>query len=314
MSKVQCCFCHSSACEKVYQNLYHNKKSDHGPFDFFECQECGSGITFPLPSSESLGELYASFQSGLPDEHRELMKDQPQTAWYQWCLNRMLALSGKTKKDSFSWIEVGAGGGEMSFLLSQQAPNSHGIGLDLHSKPAILTQATQVEWQKLDLNSENFADTPSLNGKKADIVFATAVWEHVLKPDSFVRNLLRLLAPGGTLYLVCPDYSSAARRFLGTKWPYFTPGEHLNMPTLVGARACLKTELENLGYNENNAYSLDAKRVGLPYTIGYVLSRIGLAWLVRVPIISQISRLAFPMPAGALEATVQLRKDAGSPL
>jgi SAM-dependent methyltransferase len=39
-----------------------------------------------------------------------------------------------------------------------------------------------------------------------DVVFSTFVWEHLSRPRASLHALLRLLAPGGTLYLASPRY------------------------------------------------------------------------------------------------------------
>jgi hypothetical protein len=118
-----------------------------------------------------------------------------------------------------------------------------------------------------------------------------SVWEHVLEPGAFASKLLKLVAPGGLLYLVCPDAGSLAHRVLRTRWPYFLPGEHLNMPTRRGARRCLERAAEP-------GDSITVDRVGLPYPPAYVLGALGLGrlarWARRLP--------ALPLPVGALEA------------
>jgi SAM-dependent methyltransferase len=39
-----------------------------------------------------------------------------------------------------------------------------------------------------------------------DIVFSTFVWEHLTSPRAALDHLLRLLKPGGTLFIACPRY------------------------------------------------------------------------------------------------------------
>jgi hypothetical protein len=58
----------ASALRKTHTGLYHPRKTDHGPFDFYECANGASGGRFPLPSTESLKALYKSFSNGLNPE------------------------------------------------------------------------------------------------------------------------------------------------------------------------------------------------------------------------------------------------------
>jgi SAM-dependent methyltransferase len=152
-----------------------------------------------------------------------------------------------------------------------------------------------VEWKVADLNERDFSG--KLTGQ-ADVVAAMAVWEHVREPDLLIRNLLALLAPGGLLYLTCPDYGSMARRLMRHRWPYFTPGEHLFMPTAEGAKRCLEAEWHKLGLPGRPQVS--ARSIAVPYTLRYTLAFMGRRRLAALfP-----SGLSVPMPTGALEASL----------
>lgn len=273
----------------------------HGPFDFYRCKACGSGLTLPPPSLESLASLYESFDRGLPELHRTITADDPQDGLYQLCVDRVAALTGRSRSDGFRWIDVGAGGGELAAALCERFPNAEGRAIDLHERPAVLADLANVEWRTGDLNAPDFAG-PFEGG--ADVVMAIAVWEHVVSPDRFVRNLVRLLDPDarpGLIYLLCPDYGSAARRWMGERWPYFTPGEHLFMPTTEGAERCLATQWGQLASAPAEIW---ARAVLMPYSVRYAVLRAGFPlalgrWIPRV--------LRVGMPAGALEAAVICR-------
>src|SRR2546427_62761 len=59
-----------------------------------------------------------------------------------------------------------------------------------------------------------------------------AVIEHVLDPIALLHLLRSLIAPGGFAYVVAPEASSLAHRILRSRWPYYHPDEHVNLPTL----------------------------------------------------------------------------------
>ena len=105
-----CVFCGSTRLRRTHSNLYHTFKMDHGPFEFHNCEDCGSGLTLDPPSAERLGELYSSYQDGLPELHREIMQDDSQSDLYEHCARRMLMRAPDISKPA--WIDVGAGGGE----------------------------------------------------------------------------------------------------------------------------------------------------------------------------------------------------------
>jgi SAM-dependent methyltransferase len=185
----------------------------------------------------------------------------------------------------------------MSALMLNRYPNAKGIAIDLHERPSRLKNKS-IEWIQLDLNEDGFAMKAD---RKADVVYATAVWEHVQYPASFVRNLIHFLNPGGTLYLVCPNYGSIARFVLRTSWPFFTPGEHLNMPTLKGARCCLSSQVRAVKGHQQ-IFKVWVRPILLPYTVHYVLARFGMQRLAK------FFRFlgSVPLPAGALEAALSI--------
>jgi 2-polyprenyl-3-methyl-5-hydroxy-6-metoxy-1,4-benzoquinol methylase len=291
---VKCLFCHGNM-RLQYQNVFHPFKPDHGPFDIYLCQGCHSCQTDPLPSPDSLASLYRFYDDGLPDLHRKITTDDPQTALYQKCITRICYLSNRKAQDKFTWLEVGGGGGEFAALMAKQFPYSHGLVIDLHPRPAALTHVSTVEWKQIDITQEIFSDELS----QFDLIASIAVLEHVLRPDLFISNLLQLLRPGGMLYLLCPNNASWASKILRNRWPYFTPGEHLAMPTPSGAVHCLQREWRLLG-RSNNQVSIQAKALMLPYTLRYVMRRLGADKIGRV-----LPRgWGFSLPSGVLESTV----------
>ncbi|MFN0205848.1 MAG: class I SAM-dependent methyltransferase [Planctomycetota bacterium] len=296
----RCCFCESVRVRKSHSGVYHPFVKSHGPFDFYICEDCGSGLTLPPPAPEVLLNLYQSFESGMPEFHREIMQDTPQTALYSRCIRSIARFGKLTPNTRFIWLDVGAGGGELSDEMLRKYPLSHGIGVDLHEPPDLLIQhlvnkAGRFSWVRANINDADFIEKAKLH---ADVVISTAVWEHVIAPDIFIKNLISAMGPGGLLYLMCPDYGSLARRVMKTKWHYFSPGEHLNVPTRKGARICIERAWAKL--NASPAKSIISRPLLLPYTIRYTLKRFGMNSLGRLVPASWF----LPLPAGALEAVL----------
>ena len=293
-SEVHCVFCGSDSVTQTHSKLYHTFKKDHGPFEFSMCRSCGSGLTVSPPSAEKLASLYASYRDGLPDLHRAIMLEDPQNELYHLCARRMLKhAAGRTAP---IWVDVGAGGGELSRILSSIVPKGRGIALDLHERPERLDDAVSVDWICADINEPGFSGKLGL-AAGADLVISTAVWEHVNRPDLYARDLLGMLRPGGVLYLMCPNYGSLARKVMGRRWPYFTPGEHLNMPTPKGAVACLRRAWASLDRGRA-APTIRSAPLALPYSLRYVFRRFGFNAIGKM----LPPRIGIPLPAGALEA------------
>ena len=295
-TKISCVYCEGNSSLR-HQSAYHRFNIHHGPFDIYECNDCGAAQTYPLPSVESLNKLYQTYVNGLPNLHRMIMEQDPQSAMYEWCVNRIKNSFNYNLNSKFSWIEIGAGGGELSLKMAEAFPESTGIAVDLHPSP-IENCSGIIQWKQLNLNTDEISENLPL----VDLIVSVGVWEHVLNPGFFINNLLKLLKTDGALYLLCPNNSSLASLTLKSHWPLFIPGEHITIPTKIGAKKIIYREWEKLHLNARKI-EVTSKSVMFPYTIGYFLKRLGLNTLSRlVP-----KGLSLPMPVGGLE-TIAKRK------
>jgi len=299
---VVCPYCGSARLRETHSGLFNRFKPDHGPFDFLRCVDCGSGTTRPVPTRDQLTALYSTFVDGMPGGLREIMEDRAASPWHERPVARLRQLAGLTPQSEFVWHDVGAGAGEMARLMATTFPRSRGLCTDLHERPQTLgPPIPSITWIKADLNDERFAEN---GAPRADVVYATGVWEHLQRPDLFVRNLLRLLKPHGLLYLVCPNVDCLAFKVMGRAWPYFSPGEHLHMPTPAGAARCIERQLSIEG--RTLPAEIRSTPISIPYKLNYFLSyvvtRLGLPGKVTIfP-----DWLALPFPTGALETWLRL--------
>jgi SAM-dependent methyltransferase len=249
-----------------------------------------------MPSRDSLASLYASYINGLPNLHRTITEDDPQVALYRLCLNQIIRTLGWCARDEFTWLDIGAGGGEFSALMAKTFPLSRGAAIDLHPCPISLAGISAINWQQIDVNHKEFAASI----QQADLVASISVWEHVLRPDLFIGNLLQLVRSGGMLYLLCPNNASRASRLFGRRWPYFTPGEHLAIPTPAGALRCMEREWNSI-HGVGERIIVRARPLMLPYTLRYVFRRLGAEVIGRM----LPTGWSLPLPAGAMEVILR---------
>jgi methionine biosynthesis protein MetW len=101
-------------------------------------------------------------------------------------------------------LDVGCGRGAVASLLSERFEAVHGVDTD---EEALAKAAERgVDVARVDLDREPL---PFEEGY-FDAVVSLDVIEHVLDPGTFVRELARVLRPGGKVYLATPNV-----RFLG---------------------------------------------------------------------------------------------------
>lgn len=72
-----------------------------------------------------------------------------------------------------------------------------------------------------------------------DVVMAAEVIEHVEDPLSLLREMTRLVRPGGLVWLTTPNGNGISMRLLRLDWSVVSPPEHLQLFTRVGVEALL---------------------------------------------------------------------------
>jgi SAM-dependent methyltransferase len=289
-SSLSCCFCKSNQLTLKYKAASHRFNKIPGPIKMYVCKQCRSLITFPLPSKQQLADLYLSYGEGMSPKIRNLRNNNPLTAWHRQCITRAtnLLFPAVQENSTFSWIDVGAGGGELAKMFALQFPNSIGMAIDFHDRPSALHGVNNVTWLSCDLN-DNFSQQLT---EKFDLVLSITVIEHIMDPESFIKNCNALCKTGGALYITAPCADTLAEKLLGKRWPYYIPGEHLNIPSVKGMDILLRQ------LNKEQPAAVFSKKTVLPYTLGYFLSFLNLSFLRAVIPHSFPVRL----PTGILEA------------
>lgn len=216
--------------------------------------------------------------------------------WFKQCTERALKFSIRnyTSNESFLWLDVGAGGGELAKLLSEKFPFAKGVAVDFHSEPDLIKDCNNVEWIQADLNTISFKD---LVNTRFDLVCSITVLEHILSPERFINECLSIINDAGTLYITAPDYGSIASKVFGRFWPYLIWGEHLNIPSRKGILLLLE-RLSNT--NKLLHTKVFAGPIILPYPLVYYLKYFGFNCIAKVfP-----RQFCIYFPTGILEAIV----------
>jgi SAM-dependent methyltransferase len=292
-----CPYCESNQLKLRFAGMTHPYKKNHGPFDLYRCGNCYSLITYPLPGKQQQSELYAEFKNGFIPAVSDLREQYSLTGWYEQCIKRALKHSELllTKETSFTWMDIGAGAGELARIMAEKFPNAKGWAIDFHERPPGLDGVNNVEWVQCDLNDENFSEV--MGNIRADLILSITVLEHLMYPDLFLPNLLKLIKHPGAIYLTVPCANSFASKTLGKKWPYLIPGEHLTIPSKKGMYSLL--ERMTGPAKEKNIF---VRGTTLPYTSGYYLGFFKLNFLKKIfP-----SNLPVRLPTGILEAGVRI--------
>jgi SAM-dependent methyltransferase len=142
----------------------------------------------------------------------------------------------------FRLLDIGCGGGRMLRRLAERAPQGRAFGID-HA-PASVAAARRLNAEAIDAGRVvvQQGSVSHLPFEDASFELATAVETHYYWPEPVadLREVLRVLAPGGRLLLVAETYRGQRfgavmvlpMKLAGAR--YLTPDEHRDLLTAAG--------------------------------------------------------------------------------
>jgi 2-polyprenyl-3-methyl-5-hydroxy-6-metoxy-1,4-benzoquinol methylase len=200
----------------------------HRTFDLTEfivarCGDCGHGKTI---YKQKLDDAQARFQGARWTETRGILESV--TSAMANLRYRDLCEFGPGR----AVLEVGCGTGE--FLAAAQSAGHRVTGLDLSEEAVTYVKRRHPD---LDVRCATL-DSDDLPGGSFDVVAAFHVLEHVSDSVDLLRQMTRLLRPGGLLYVRVPNLNSWYRRVLGRNWWGFSV-EHAAHFTDISLRLAL---------------------------------------------------------------------------
>lgn len=188
----------------------------HGNYEHLLCRVCGCIFISPPPSSLPNYDTTYNMHFFRPGDIRKA--------------GIMAAKLGeilKTKYESPTFLEVGAGNGLTVLLLKLQSIRAWGLEIDEHWASWL---HDHLHIQMLTGRFEDL-ETPM----RFDFIYSSHVIEHCLDPHAFIARAAGLLKPGGRLYIDTPNAERAILK--KDLWHHFDtrhPVEHvcvLSMPS-----------------------------------------------------------------------------------
>lgn len=226
----RCALCSSSDVRKVGQR--------QDGLVLFECQECALCFVDPRPSTQQLQDYYdVGYFSGKKDffsgenylEARDQAIANGSVTGYQEIISHRV-LSGK------NILEIGCGSGALLQALKRHGPAGM-VGIDLASYPIDYGRKRYG----LDLRCCRLGEA-SFESSRFDLVVMIDLIEHVENLPSFLREIGRVLRPGGDVFLLTPNYDAYA--MARSLWPclhkdfehlqYFSPASLRRMADEMG--------------------------------------------------------------------------------
>jgi 2-polyprenyl-6-hydroxyphenyl methylase/3-demethylubiquinone-9 3-methyltransferase len=189
-------------------------------FEVLSCQKCGTIYTSSSSDraqAQDYDGYYTSENLSVPDFiHKRLDEIVAGFSGYR-VYNRML--------------EIGFGAGSLLAAASRAGWDVEGVEV---SESAVKHSEAQ--------GFKTFRGKLSEAGYEAgsfDLVIATELLEHVQDPGAMIREIARILRPGGLFWGTTPNARGISPRLLGLDWSVICPPEHLHLLSENGVRNLL---------------------------------------------------------------------------
>ena len=182
-----------------------------------QCQSCGLVFVNPRPTPASLGKFYESYSQsmeGVSDSQRH--KPVASNANRRLIREMLTVRSGPGR-----FLDVGSGLGGGSAAAVELGFTVTALEADIAHLNAV-AQLPGV--QTVHGLFETFNPEPA----SFDYILMSHVLEHAHDPKAWITKAYQLLSPGGTLWVLLPNFNSIYRRLWDTGDPYFIPPTHLN--------------------------------------------------------------------------------------
>lgn len=246
-----------------------------GKWTLYRCIGCKSAWLDPSPNRATIGKAYESYYTHIAEDD---VAAQPQSAFIRqlhawqndyknrryglartpagfggrWLVSLLPSLRAKANTqcrhlqrppaDGGRLLDVGFGNGGFLKLASEMGWNAEGIDFD--------PKAVEVARARgLNVRCASATDL-SAHAEQYDVITISHVVEHVHEPLNLLRDLYRLLKPGGCLWLDTPNLSSLGAQRFGRNWRDLDPPRHLVLFTPTS----LRVSLGKVGFQQINQY------------------------------------------------------------
>lgn len=197
------------------------------------CRACGLRRLSPRPPRHALGRYYDDDHNAFVGRQRgrvtqvvwDALRDVAAGRWPMlrpfaplaaWCFDVAVPVDAAAPPRV---LEVGSGYGDL--LCHLRARGCTVLGVDLDPRAVARARTLGLDVREGTLASQGLPDA------SVDVAVACHSLEHVPDPLAELRELARVLRPGGRLHLAVPNGDSAAFRADGAAWEHLAHPVHL---------------------------------------------------------------------------------------
>ena len=205
-------------------------------FEILACSKCSTLYTGHVPVSEeteNYDEYYSESNLSVPD--------------FIWERVSEIISDFSGYRQTNRLLDIGFGAGTILEIAQQQEWDAYGLEV---SRPAV-EQARKRGFEVFhgSLTDARYPD------HYFDVITSSEILEHLPDPNADLREIVRILRPGGMFWATTPSASSLSFRLLKLDWSVLSPPEHIQLYSKKGVRLMLekagfsKVELKTFGLN-----------------------------------------------------------------
>lgn len=236
MEYVNCNLCGADDTVLVYQG-HDRLLGIAGEFTLVRCRRCGLIYLNPRPTPEEIGAFYPPqydpFLPAIEDEPSWFRQLDRRFRQFRQCREVM-----RYARQPGKMVDVGCATG--SFLDGMRRRGWQVLGIELTS------WAADYARQRLGLDViTGTLESAKLSASSFDLVTMWDVLEHVYDPRQTLREIQRILKPGGWFVFSIPDVDCIEAHWFGPYWVGWDIPRHLHLfPQLVIRRMLSESGLQ----------------------------------------------------------------------
>ena len=226
MEHASCCVCGSSDA-RAYVRTWDRSHGLPGEFTFLKCRGCGHVYLSPRPDQAEIGRYY-------PETYKEyVMGTEKPGAFVR--INRRYGLAKRCRvitrrRRPGRLLDVGCGVGVLMDAMRRRGWEVQGVD--------VTPSAVRIARARFGLDViEGALEEAGFPDERFDAVTLWNVIEHVPDPPSTLREVARVLRPGGLLVLATPNVDALDARLFRQRWALWEAPRHFNLfsPASLGA-------------------------------------------------------------------------------
>lgn len=198
-------------------NRRHTKFLEKDFFSIVKCFDCELVYVNPTLKNEKYLEIYKNVNYGHIIENLSIASHEYRKQ--RFGTERMELIERNYGKNQGRLLEIGSGSG--FFLEEAKARGWDVVGCELSETACEFSRSREINVLNSTVAEANFSDN------EFNVVATFDVLEHIYDPKSFMKEIKRILKPGGLLFVYVPNLESASFHLMGVNAHFIWPTHHL---------------------------------------------------------------------------------------